>query len=523
MNKSKAGFALQVKILILEVVLIECIYVAGAVFFTTHFLPNSYINGIEVSFLNADQARTVIADTYDQYQIELIEEDGRSEYIRGEDINLKYSFFYNTRDVMNRQSLFLWVVQAFTSKEYESEMSISYDQDKLTTCIKELNCVQDRERSGETIYSIMKTGSEYTIQGNMDGTAVDIDQLTRKLALYLHKMAPMLDLESEQCYRTEDKSDSETALQPLIDKLNRIRQLNITYQIGEYTIPLTGEDILAWVQVSDDLELLIDTKAVQVYLQTVIEQYRVDGDYVIFETYSGTMVRLPDYVAVDQRMLFDTEVLSDLILNIEKDSQTIYTWKCTDSDEETSMNIEIDLSNQMMYLYRNGAVIMMAPIKTTDIQDMGLAEHGVFLLTYGQLPRLEVMDSEQGELETGVIYLTEDGLDQLYEYVDEGIKIYIYSDADQVEDIEENTPPDVNIPESESVNSVIPQTPSEEPAVPSESDEPSSEEQFSSEETQVAEMHSSEVIEQTEASSAVTITETTETPLPDEPMEAPSE
>lgn len=500
MNEKKRGLSVYVKILLAELVVLECIYLAGAIFFSSHFLPNSFVNGIDVSFMNADQARTVVKAEYDRYRIELKEQNDVSEYIRGEDINLKYDFFYNTKDVMNRQSLFLWVIQSFQPKDYDSELSISYDQDKLTACIRSLNCVKSQTDNGRLKNAIIKTDSGYRLEQDASEYYVDEERLEEKLAVYIRRMAPSVDLVYENCYGNKEEVSAEQ-IRILENRLNQIGTLNITYHIGEDELVLTGDQIMDWIQLTDDYDISLDRAMIREYLEGIRNTYYESGEYVLFHTNSGDTVRIPDYVNPDVPLLFDEVIVCELILGMDRDSDILYEWKCIDTDEEAYTNIEIDLSGQMLYVYQDGVQVMNTQIYTKKASEMGITAHGVFISNHDQLPYFfEVNESQT--MEDGYIYLSQEDREQLNGYVTSDIRIYIYSDAD-ISDEEEQEAVNANpqLPADPQVEAPAQNPPEQEPSEP-----PAVEEE-----------------QETEVMQSVDFTEEPETETPDQTTEEETE
>ena len=501
MNEKKRSFSVYVKILLAELMLLECIYLAGAVFFASHFLPNSYVNGIDVSFMNADQARAAVKDAYDRYRIELKEQNDVSEYIRGEEINLKYDFFYNTKDVMNRQSLFLWVIQSFQIKDYDSELSISYDSEKLADCVHNLNCVKRQIENNGSRTAIIKTDSGYRLERDASEYYVDAEMLEEKLAGYIRRMAPSLNLIDENCYGNKEEVSAEQ-IRILENQLNQIGKLNITYHIGEDELVLTGDQIMDWIQLTDDYDISLNRAMIREYLEGIRNTYYESGEYVLFHTNSGDMVRLPDYVNPDVPLLFDEEIICELILGMDRESETVYEWSCIDEDTEISVNMEIDLSGQMLYVYQNGVQVMNTQIQTKEVSEMGICTHGVFVSKNYRLQYFRMMNTEQ-TLEAGYIYVPQENMEQIDDYMSNVTKIYIYSDEDLTD---EDSPDDETAEQQEyNINLQLPvdsqvEAPVQNPPEQAPSESPSSEEGPATEEMRSVDVTEEPTIEPTEPS-----------------------
>ena len=188
------------KILIVEIVIIEVLYLGGAVFFSNHFFLNTAINGINVSMMTAEQAQQVINETVEDYQLELRERNGEVETINGANINLKYEFKNSTKEIMNQQNLFLWFVSVFRKKEYMLDSSVTYDDELLQGQIRNLACMQSENIIKPKELQIIRKDNEFIVQEGIEGNQVLFQRFYMMVRENISTLMTYMDLEQEECY-----------------------------------------------------------------------------------------------------------------------------------------------------------------------------------------------------------------------------------------------------------------------------------------------------------------------------------
>ena len=63
-------------------------YMGGALFFQSHFLPNTTVNGTDFSGRSAGALRSYMKEKIDGYELSILGKEGSSDTIRGSDIAL---------------------------------------------------------------------------------------------------------------------------------------------------------------------------------------------------------------------------------------------------------------------------------------------------------------------------------------------------------------------------------------------------------------------------------------------------
>ena len=100
------------KIVIISIIVI--MYFIGAIFFNNHYLINTYINGINVSFESTNKAELKITNEFNNYELQLNGRNGMQESIIGKDIELSCTCRDEEfKEAQKKQNNFLWITVFF--------------------------------------------------------------------------------------------------------------------------------------------------------------------------------------------------------------------------------------------------------------------------------------------------------------------------------------------------------------------------------------------------------------------------
>lgn len=113
------------------------LYLGRSIRYQEIFLPDTTINGINVSELNIEQARDVIDSYVAQYRLIIEGRDGTEE-IHGSRINLRAEYGEKLEEILREQNPFAWGIRSLKEKNYKIEIMASYDEEKLSAAVDSL-------------------------------------------------------------------------------------------------------------------------------------------------------------------------------------------------------------------------------------------------------------------------------------------------------------------------------------------------------------------------------------------------
>ena len=129
-NKKTSRKKLIKKISIFFGALFISIYLLGVIIFSFIALPNTKVNGNDVSYVMIDD---VFNKDWTDVSIKLNRSDGKSDFFKPEKINYKEEYLADKKILQNQ---FAWPLAFFTSRDFKLEVNVSYDNDKFEEFLK---------------------------------------------------------------------------------------------------------------------------------------------------------------------------------------------------------------------------------------------------------------------------------------------------------------------------------------------------------------------------------------------------
>lgn len=377
------------KRVILAIAIIVVMYLFGVIYFSSHYMFNTYINGIKVSCKSIDDAEKSIIKSFDNYELQLNERNGMQETIYGKDIDLKY-ICDNSKlvEIKNNQKSYLWIGSIFKSNENEIEDFVDYDKEKMSNIINNLNCI-----SGDNIIepenpSFQYDDGKYNMISEVYGNKINKELFNDTIEKYIKKGNNKINLDDEKCYeypKYTTKSEKVIKAKELLDKYI---SANIVYDFDEETETVDGNTINEWIKVNDDLDVVFNKEDVKEYMKSLCEKYNTVGKEREFKTSSGKKIIIKG--GHYGWRIDSEEETNSLIENIKKGQrimkEPIYSQKAVSRKKNDigDTYVEVSITNQHLWFYKEGKLVTQGDVVTGNINRGCPTQLGIYPLNYKQ-------------------------------------------------------------------------------------------------------------------------------------------
>ena len=230
-NKKTSRKKLIKKINIFFGALFISIYLLGVIIFSFIALPNTKVNGNDVSYVMIDD---VFNKDWTDVSIKLNRSDGKSDFFKPEKINYKEEYLADKKILQNQ---FAWPLAFFTSRDFKLEVNVSYDNDKFEEFLKNTLILKGLKHPEDA--KIVYKDGKYAIQSEIMGTYTTKEKLKEAILIALSERKESIDMSkiSEQPkLKKDDKS-----LQDALSKYEKISKLKYEINIGSNKEVLDGE------------------------------------------------------------------------------------------------------------------------------------------------------------------------------------------------------------------------------------------------------------------------------------------
>ena len=380
-RKKKAGKVIGTIVGILAVV-----YIGIALYFGSHFMFYTKINGNDVALKSVSQVESKLKKDVGDYVLTLKESDGSTEEIDGSDISLEYVQSDELAKCIKQQNNFLWIISLWNHPQIEASVGVKYDKEALADEVSGLNCMdkKNQTKSKNAYPKFMDT--RFEIETEVIGTEIDEDAFNEAIKEALDGFQSELDLTKEGCYIKPDYTKDSQEVKDAAEKMNSYLGAKVTYDFSPKTEVVDSSVISQWVKVNKKMKVKFDKDAVKKYIQSLASKYNTRGKTRTFKTATGNTVKVDggDYgwcIAQDSEY-------KELTKNIKK-GETVtrepkYLSKAASHDtmDMGDTYAEVDLTNQRAYFIKKGKVVLSTDVVTGNPNKGNATPPGVYSLTY---------------------------------------------------------------------------------------------------------------------------------------------
>lgn len=264
-----------------------------------------------------------------------------------------------------------WPETLFESSSYTTRDGGAID--KLARSIENDSAAFRSWQEPQNAYIAYDDASGYfQITPETGGTAIDREKFEEALARHVLRGHGNLDLESAGVYRTAAVNSTSPTLAEACGKLNRFLDAEITYAENDVTKVFPARQLLPYLHVENEpLAIVYDAYTAQsdgvfdAFAAELAEAFDSPGGARDFITHDGTTVSVTEKT---WRAKLDTAATAQALAALtfediagEAPPPGTLVWERAALDRLTNY-VEVDLTNQMLYLYTDGKLALQTSI-----------------------------------------------------------------------------------------------------------------------------------------------------------------
>lgn len=443
---------------------------------STHFLKNTTLNGVDVSGMSVKQARSAIADSMKSYELTLIESNGMTEKITGEEIGLTVRVSENFDDILSRKSGYSWMSALLKKKELKDNHSIEYyyDDKLFNKKISSLACMNpvtiEEPQNAELVFS----DGTFSVKPEICGSEISRKRLEESISKAISSNESYLDLVTEKIYKMPPVTSDNAELIAKKNSANDYAGMNIRLLIGSSEEIIDPETVLSWMKIerlsTGEYAVRLDDDGISNFVGYLADTYNTYKSPKIFYTHYGDAVELENSYygwLLDNEYAF--ERLKDLINNRanvtidltdrSEDSDKWWTKKAVSYDPESyygNTYAEVSIDGQYMWMVQDGVVILESDVVTGNPTNGHDTPKGAYTLIYKEKNATLKGEDYSTEVEDWMVFTDDIGFhdatwqdsfggdwfydngshgcvnlplevaDELYEYVYPGMPVFVY-------------------------------------------------------------------------------------------------
>lgn len=360
----------------------------------SRFVKGTDVNGIVIGELTEAEAKAKIEQSYaSSYNLTVLQKNGKKEVINGTEIGYHVTVPENLKQILSQQNETGRQSGPSSANSHTIELAATYDENLLTARIKALECISgsDIVATTDARISAYQEGSPFTIIPEVQGNDVDAARTEAVIKAAAAAGQSEINIEANGCYKTVQVTKDDEQLKALCDRMNQSRDVVITYRFGNQSEELKGSEFTSWFTGSADGQIQVSQEKAAAYVAWLAGKYDTAGSTRTFRTNAGNEVSLKGPYGWKMNQAEELAALTLMIqTGVSQEREPQYSTAAasrTGSDWGTTY-VEIDMGNQHVYLYKDGAVVWDAPCVTGNVEKNYTTPEGIYSLNYKQTDRV---------------------------------------------------------------------------------------------------------------------------------------
>ena len=365
------------------VALITVYIVIAYAVFSDRYIPGTVIDGINCGFISEKEVISTLEQVVENYSLEIT--DGKTtDTILSAEIDLKGDF-ENSIGSVEKQNKLLWGLGLFKKTELVSESKVSFNSDKLTQKINELKLV-----SGENVTDCVNARLElkddkFEIIPETYGTRLNREEFSKRVISAVNGLEKSIDLTKEDFYiKPEFTADSEAVINAK-DTVNKWLEAVITYKFGSNTEVVDADVFKDWIVIGTDFNPFFDGEKVGAFVRELSRKYDTFGETRTIPTTYGFNVTVAggNYGYRINRKAEVSNLVADIKTGkkLERTPDYYQEGASYDGLDIGNTYVEIDLTGQHLFLYKNGNMVLQTEI-VSGHPVKGVTPNGTYRITY---------------------------------------------------------------------------------------------------------------------------------------------
>jgi hypothetical protein len=375
-----------VKIALISLFTALIIYISLFIFFQSHFYFGTVINGINASGKTAAEVDKELSSIAASYTLELDERGNAEEQIKGSEIGLKFNTEGGSQSLKEEQNKSSWFIALFNHKALNIENVFTCDENLLKGSFDKLSCVDSEKITQPKNASLVYSEGGYNIVKEVIGNKPDNNILYSSIKNAALNGNAKLNLESSKCYINPTITADSQKIKDTQSMLNKYITSKITYSYDDGSEVVDASEIRDWLVIDGDLNVAFNNAEMKSFVDSLASHYNTYGKVRSFATSLGTTISIG---GGDYGWRVDTSEEISYLTNAIKNGQTAarepqYLQKGAShsSNDIGNTYVEINLSKQHLWYYKNGALVVQGDVVTGNESEGLGTPTGIYRIKY---------------------------------------------------------------------------------------------------------------------------------------------
>ncbi len=356
-----AGIVLAVLVGLLLVV-----YLAGGIYFSGRFMPNTTLGEHDVSLKTASEVQDYLSAELSNYVVS-VSGQGFSMKLSASDAGITMDSKGITESMLADTNPWLWPFEIMGSHDETEKLAASYNESGLDTAVRtaveEFNATAVQPTDATIAFST--SAAAYTVQSEAVGTALDADAVVEAVDEAVISLQPTAKLTEDALLQPAVLSTN-ASLKSAADSANQMIKANMQLVMGGTVVgSVTPELVSSWIRLGDDLSATLDESALTAWVDNLATSCSTVGTSRTYTRSDGKVVTVSGGVygwSVDRDALLTTVkdgVSAGTVATVDVPCTTTGTaFNGAGARDWSARYCDIDLSEQHVRFYDESGTLI---------------------------------------------------------------------------------------------------------------------------------------------------------------------
>ena len=341
-------------------------YYYGYTYSQTHFLENTYINGMDVSNMTAPEVEKILSAKAEGYELKITFRDGEADVIDGDAIGFKVKPDGSVDRILQSQDHKEWYRCFFRRTDGEVEQNTTYDPNKLRQAIAALPELQEDYMVKPADAYIELQETTFTIIPEVEGNLVDVELVQSAAAQAVQKeQSDVVVADLEGAYKVPSVRAADADIVEKCDSYNQMLAGSITWDLpnGE-TMTVDANTTVNWLSRDENGDYYRDGDLWEENIEYWVDELArnvntVGSDWSFHSTNVGDITVSGGDYGYSVNKVDEREEVWNLLWEGETDEREpyFYTVQYNHGSGIGGTYIEANLSQQHVWIYIDGVMV----------------------------------------------------------------------------------------------------------------------------------------------------------------------
>lgn len=348
--------------------LIAMVYFTMSHYFGKHFYFGTIINGVSSGRESVTQVKERLMKEVSQYSLTLILRDGKKEVISGSQIGYTCGDYSQVEKLIQEQNPFAWILHMGKSRQYNVTLPVYFKIPLLDEELKNMECFQPDKSLPPQNASIIETDSGYQIKPEEQGTTLKYKETKEAITKAIQAGKPSVNLEQLDLYEKPVLLRNDKDLQWKVARLNELTGAHIVFDFNDRQMKVDRAAITQML-VTEGKDYVLDESKVLQWVGQMAYETDTYGLPHNFKKHDGSMITLPR--GGNYGWCINIPATTEALLKAIKENYTgnmepvyLYTGKDRSKNDIGATYVEISISEQRMWFYKEGVQLVDTSIVT---------------------------------------------------------------------------------------------------------------------------------------------------------------